>query len=350
NPSTDITSLENPVGQAALRYQFRDLNGNRILDGRQELGNLLTTVGGAGFVNIDRNLQSAFGQEASTHFEQELAPYLSARGSYVYKNTRNGWAEIDLTRVNAYTIPFTFTDVGADNVRGTADDQQLTLYDRPATAPSTRTFTNTGNVPGVPALDGDYHTVEFALNRRFHGKWLLLTSFEHTWADDFRNTTTLTGALDVVRQAVTGQTGATNVMSQPNRRRLGRQETTYWNYKVLGRYVFPYDFGVSGSYKLQSGYNWGRNTSVSLPNAGSESILMEPLSSNRTANVHILDFRVEKGFRLARAGKVTGMMDLFNALNANPTTGFRTVTGARFKELIAVLDPRAARFGVRWEF
>ena len=31
-------------------------------------------------------------------------------------------------------------------------------------------------------------------------------------------------------------------------------------------------------------------------------------------------------------------------------TGFRTVTGARFKELIAVLDPRAARFGIRWDF
>ena len=157
-------------------------------------------------------------------------------------------------------------------------------------------------------------------------------------------------SLDVVRQAATGFSGATNVMSQPNRRRLGRQETTYWNYKVLGRYVFPYDFGVSGSYKLQSGYNWARNTSVTLPNAGSESILMEPLSSNRTENVHIVDFRIEKGFRLRGAGKVTGMIDLFNALNANPITGFRTVTGARFKELIAVLDPRAARFGIRWDF
>ena len=49
-------------------------------------------------------------------------------------------------------------------------------------------------------------------------------------------------------------------------------------------------------------------------------------------------------------GVVTAMMDLFNALNENPITGFRTVTGARFKEVTAVLDPRAARFGVRWEF
>jgi len=247
-------------------------------------------------------------------------------------------------------VPFAFTDVGADGVRGTGDDQQLTLFDRPGGLSSARTFTTPGNIAGLPALDGNYHTIEFALNRRFHDKWLLLTSFEHTWADDFRNTTTGTGALDVVRQAVTGISGATNVMSQPNRRRFGLQETTYWNYKVIGRYVFPYDIGVSGSYKLQSGYNWGRNTSVAFPNAGSESVLMEPVSANRTENVHIIDFRAEKGFRIRGAGKVTGMMDLFNALNQNPIVGFRTVTGARFKEVIAVLDPRAARFGIRWDF
>jgi hypothetical protein len=350
NPSTDISSLENPVGQAAKRYQFRDLNGNRILDGPQELGNLLTTVGGAGFVTVDRSLEHSYGQEASTHFEQEVAPFLSARGSYVYKNTRNGWAEVDVTRANAYTIPFSFTDIGADGVRGTGDDQQLALFDRAATAPSTRMFTNPGLVPGVPALDGDYHTIELALNRRFHGKWLLLTSFEHTWADDFRTTTTGTSSLDVVRQATTAISGANDIIWQPNRRRLGRQQTTYWNYKVLGRYVFAYDIGLSASYKLQSGYNWARNTSVALPNAGSESILMEPLSANRTENVHIVDFRVEKGIRVGRAGKFTAMMDLFNALNQNPIVGFRTVTGARFQELIAVLDPRAARFGIRWDF
>lgn len=343
NPSTDISSLENPVGQASLRYQFNDLNGNKILDGPQELGRLLSTQGGAGFVKVDRDLEHAYGQEASTHFEQEVVPFVSARASYVYKSTRSGWAEVDLTRVNAYTIPFPFTDVGPDNIRGTGDDQQLTLYDRPATTAPTRTFTNPGRVPGVPALEGDYHTMEFALNRRFHGKWLLMTSFEHTWADDFRATTTGTGALDVVRQG-------TSFLWQPNRRRLGRLASTYWNYKVVGRYVFPYDFGVSGSYKLQSGYNWARNTSVTLPGAGAESILMEPLSANRTENVHIVDFRIEKGIRVGRGGKVTGMMDLFNALNQNPVVGFRTVTGARFNEVIAVLDPRAARFGIRWDF
>ena len=62
--------------------------------------------------------------------------------------------------------------------------------------------------------------------------------------------------------------------------------------------------------------------------------------------MHILDFRVEKGFRIGRPpGKLTGMMDVFNALNSNPVTGFRTVTGARFKELIA--RARSARRALR---
>ena len=41
---------------------------------------------------------------------------------------------------------------------------------------------------------------------------------------------------------------------------------------------------------------------------------------------------------------------IVNALNQNPIVGFMTVTGARFKEVITVLDPRAARFGIRWDF
>ncbi len=38
--------------------------------------------------------------------------------SYVYKSQRDGWAEVDLARYNAYTIPVAFRDVGPDNVAG----------------------------------------------------------------------------------------------------------------------------------------------------------------------------------------------------------------------------------------
>jgi len=348
NPSPDTLDVENPVGAAQKRYEFKDLNGNRVLDGPQELGRLLSTQGGAGFVKVDRSLRDPYGQELSTHLEHELLPDVSVRGSYVFKALRDGWAEVDLNRVNAYTVPFNFVDVGPDNTLGTGDDRALQLFDRQPGVAENRVFTNPGRV-GQPAFDGNYHTVELAVNRRFKNKWLLVTSFEHTWADDFRTTTSSTSNLAVARQATT-------YLWPPNRRRFGSQKTTFWNYKLIGRYEFPWQIGFAASYKLQSGYNWARTISVPFRNAGSETIFAEPVNSNRAPNVHIVDFRAEKTFRLSeRFGTLSAIVDVFNALNANPVANFRvtggTGTGAnRFQEVISLLDPRIVRFGIRYEF
>jgi hypothetical protein len=342
NPSPDTFNVANPVGAAQKRYQFNDQNGNGLLDGPQELGRLLSTQGGAGFVRIDPNIKHAYGQEFSTHLEHELVESLSVRGSYVYKMLRDQWDEVDIVRVNAYTIPFSFVDIGPDNIAGTADDQTLQLFDRPATAGSDRVFTQPDQF-GAPADDGNYHTVEFALNRRFKNKWMLLTSFEHTWANDFRDTASSTSSLGVAREGPAYRW-------QPNRRRLGSQATTFWNYKLIGRYEFPLGLSLAASYKVQSGFNWARTISVAFPNAGSETILAEPVNSNRAPNVQILDFRAEKEVKIGRFGRVTGMLDVFNALNADTIANFRVASGTRYKELISLLDPRIVRFGVRYEF
>jgi hypothetical protein len=344
NPSTDISSQENPVGAAGIRYVFNDLNGNKIYDGRQELGAQLRTLGGAGFVRVDRDLEHPYGQEVSTHLEHELLPSLSVRGSYVYKSIRNYDDEVDVARVNAMTVPFSFVDVGADNIRGNADDQALQLFDFPRGTPSDRVWTNPCRIEGVPCEDGNYHTVEVALNRRFKDRWLLLTSFEHTWSKDFRNPAqATTSALEALRHAE-------KFWWNPNQRRLGPQSQTYWNFKLVGRYELPLGFAVGASYKLQSGFNWLRVISVPFPNAGSFNVPAEPLDSNRTENVSILDLRAEKKFTLGSAGKVAFLFDLFNATNANVVTNARNTTGARFKEVISVLDPRVFRFGVRYSF
>jgi hypothetical protein len=343
NPSTDIGDDENPVGAAAIRYIFNDLNGNRLYDGRQELGRQLSTRGGAGFVRVDRNIRHPHGDQLSANLEHELFPALSLRGSYVFNMIRDYDAEVDLARVGAYTVPFTFLDIGADNVRGTSDDQTLSLFDRPATAPSERVRTTPGTIAGVPANEGDYHTVEFAVHRRLKNKWMLLSSFEHTWARDFRGTGSSTSTLGVLRN-----TQAWNW--RPNQRRFGKEDSSYWNYKILGRYELPLGFAAGVSYKLQSGYNWARSISVALPGAGSETILAEPVSANRAPNVGILDVRAEKAFSLGKAGRLALLFDVFNATNSNVVTVARITSGTRFKEVISVLDPRVFRLGARYTF
>lgn len=355
NPSTDIGLLENPVGEVEQQYRFNDLNGNRILDpgpdgslaSSPELGDLLRTRGGAGFVRVDRDLESAFGNEASFHVEHELRENFSIRGSYVYKNQRNGWGEVDMARYNQYTIPYEFTDIGADNVRGTADDQVLQLFDRPAGIGSDRVLTNPGNVEGMPDNEGDYHTIEVGLNKRFSDKWLLLTSYQQSWATDWRRSASSTSSLGVLRSL---SPGLTTWLWRPNQRREGQGETSFWNYKLVGRYMFPYEIGVSGSFKLQSGFNYAREISVNLPNAGAEAIPAESFDSNRAPNVAILDIRAEKSFQLGNAGRVTGILDVFNLTNSGVVTNARVRSGSRYREVISLLDPRAVRFGVRWEF
>ena len=89
NSADTLADLENPVGNARLRYQFLDANGNRLLDGPQELGLFRSTQGGAGFVSVDDNIKRPYSQEISTHFEREIMTGLSGRASYVYKNVRD---------------------------------------------------------------------------------------------------------------------------------------------------------------------------------------------------------------------------------------------------------------------
>ena len=337
-----IAALVNPVGRTRLRYRWQDLNGNLIIDNPAEVGAFLRTVAGslpgAAGVTVDPNLQRPYGDEFSTHFEREVVEGLSARASYVYKNIRNEWEIVDVNRLGAYTTPFPFIDVGPDNVRGTGDDQTLSLFDRTAVAEN-RVFTN----PTDPDSKADYNTIEFAVNRRFRGKWMFLTSYGYTWLNQFHSNANSTSVLE--------STGNPKLYDwRPNVRSFGRETSTVWNYKILGRYVLPYDIGISGSYKLQSGRNWGRDVSVTLPVAGAESIRVEPVTANRGPTVSILDFRVDKALKFGRFGSLTGMVDIFNVFNPSTVTTFRTTTGATYGEVTSLLDPRIVRFGLRYDF
>lgn len=342
-----IAAQANPVGRTQLRYRWTDLNGNLLIDGPAELSTFVRTAAGPSGVTVDPNLKRPYGQEISAHFEREIGEGLSARASYVYKNLRNEWAIVDLNRIGVYTVPFNAPDQGPDGVVGTADDgPAIALLDRASSPPENRVFTN----PTDPAYDSDYNTIEFAVNRRLRDNWMLLTSFEYTWLTQIYDNTSDTDALS----------SAGNDKDydwRPNIVRFGRETGTIWNYKVLGRYAFKWDIGLSGSFKLQSGRQWGRDLSVTLPVASAERIRVEPITANRAPTVPITDIRFDKTFRLpgAYGGRLTGIVDIFNAFNHGTVTTFRTSTGASataapFKEVTSLLDPRIVRFGVRWDF
>ena len=338
NSADNLADKENPVGRAQLRYNFLDQNGNMILDGPSELGSLNSTQGGGGFVRIDRDLKRPTASEVSVSLERELVPALSGRVSYVYKNIRNLWDEVDAIRTPAYNIPYTIVDRGPDNVVGTADDQTFQTFDRPRSSAiaSDRVYTN-------PADNkADFQTLEVAVNRRFQGKWMLLTSFGHTWLNQLHGSSTTVSSA----QAQSFSYRPADRMFGDN----GYETSTLWNYKIIGRYSMPFDVGFSGSWKVQSGGNWGRSLSVPFPGDGTRTVRVEPVTANRGETVQILDFRLDKTFRFGKAGRFTAMLDAFNVTNSGTVTTFRNATGATFKEVTALLDPRILRFGFRYDF
>src|SRR5688500_14584536 len=240
NSADVLADQENEVGLAQLRYAFVscaagqttgcDLNGDRLVSSPAELGAFQSTQGGGGFVRVDRGLVRPMSHEISLNLEREIASGLSGRASYVYKNMRNVWGEIDVVRDAAYTVPFSFTDPGRDRVVGTSDDQTFQTF---ALAPGTgqdRVFTNTDD-------DADFHNVEFAVNRRFSDRWMMLTSFGHTWSTMYHVNT----AGNAARPPITTTT------YRPIDRLfgdIGLETSTLWNYKVIGRYVMAYDIGL----------------------------------------------------------------------------------------------------------
>ena len=322
NSADLLADQENPVGRARLRYRFNDLNGNRLLDGPAEVGTFLRTVGGGGFVRIDRDLIRPKGNEVGANLEREIVQGLSGRLSYVYKNARDVWGELDAIRAPLYTVPFTFVDPGADNLAGTGDEQTFNTFDRPAAAGSDRVYTNPED------NNDDFHTVEVALNRRFSGRWMLLTSFGYTWR----------------YQGTANYRPADRLFVDDN----GQEQTTLYNYKVIGRYMLPWDIGLSGSWKLQSGVQWGRTVSVRFPGDGTRTVRVEPSNANRAPTVSILDFRVDKSFRM-RGTRLTAMLDVFNTANYGTVTAFRQTT-VNYQEVTGILDPRVVRFGVKFAF
>jgi hypothetical protein len=347
NSADELADKENPVGIAQLRYAFLpctatrttgcDLNGNRQVDSPAELGAFVQTLGNAGTIRIDRELVRPTSNELSTNLEREITTGLSARASYVYKNMRNVWGETDAVRAPAYTVPFTINDPGPDNVAGTGDDKQFQTFDRAAGLGQDRVYTN------PEGFDADFNTVELALNRRFMGKWMLLTSFGYTWSKMHHISTATTPA----------PTGYTRAYSYRPADNLfgddGRETSTIWNYKVVGRYELPWGIGSSGSWRVQSGQNYGRTVSVNFPGDGTRVVRVEPITANRYPNIQILDLRLDKSFRLPKYGKVTFQFDGFNLTNSGAITSFRQTT-VNYREVTELLSPRIYRVGFRWDF
>ena len=84
-------------------------------------------------------------------------------------------------------------------------------------------------------------------------------------------------------------------------------------------------------------------------NYGNATIKAEPVGSERTATITLVDLRTEKAFPIGRA-RIMGFFDVYNLFNTNAEQAITTSSGASWFRPTTITGPRILRIGTRLEW
>ena len=337
NNLADGFSSVNPGDITTVEYAFKDIYNDHRYHGPENLGAFRFRQGGDS-TPVDPNFKTPVTEEISASFETQLFGESSARLTYVRKNVRDTGPFYGTNLIPAWVGKVTVP------TKVTVGNETFNLLD----VPDSLAGSTDGAYSNYP--DGAYHydTIEVAFTKRLSQKFFVQTSADYQWRNDLRSA--LAG--DRSSSPLSADPISLNFELTPNPAAPNRQKTTTYHLQFLGRYTFPYNVGFAANYRYQSGFPYSRVIpdpgSLNLSNYGAD-FFAENLDQNRSENVGLLNFRLDKSFPIGRA-KVVGMLDLYNVLNADPVTNFNLNSGPSYKNVIAVLDPRVFQVGIRLEF
>ena len=345
----------NPASTAWIRYAFLDPNGNGVYDGPDELGAKLDEQGATGAdlgsegTPVDPDLAPEYVDEINLSLEHELVEDTSIRVSYVRKDLSGDSGIWNMSQQSALLAGRGIA-CSADpdwdcpvNVLSGAPLNVQRVPDEVAGAVDNR-------IAALPGMEAAYDTLQVAVNRRFTGGLLLQASFDYQWRDEFRAAAGENRSPLFADPLVVGSGGHGRIWQNHSLDVAARQATTNWGGRLLARYTLPRDVGLSANLRHQSGWPYALIQRVDIPGTGTnQPIFLNDLSENRSENVTIMDFRLDKAFSVGAERRLTLLLDVYNLFNSNAVTNFSLRTGDR-ERIIAALDPIVMKLGVRFRF
>jgi hypothetical protein len=331
----------NPGGANAREYRFLDLNGNRLYDGPQELGALVSTSGGS-TTTLDDAIKVPYADEVDLSYTRQVWGEASVRAAYVRKMVRNDYATFNVAREGQFTVPMTFPVTLRSFDGGIEGVQTFNLLDIPATLRGVVRNTITNISDAVGGGSHDYDTFELAFNKRLGRALFIDSSVDVARRNELRANTATTNPFSSDPLGV-------GYFQNVNAAVTNRQPSTNWQAHLSGRYEWSWGIGTGVDLQVQSGWPYARQISVTLPIAGTQTFFMQDIENNRSDTVPVLNLRVDKALPL-RAHRLTLMFDLHNTLNSNAVTNFNLANGTQFNRIIATLQPRTAQIGARLEY
>jgi len=332
NPGAGLGGSGNAnVASKSATYAWNDANGDRRWQPGEE--GALQSASLEGAISVDPDIKAPYSHEASVWVERQLTETMGVRGGFVYKTEDDLFSTMQPFRGtapfrDAFTVPFTFVDIGVDGRRGTADDRNVTLLGMPTANASQ--FPATQVVATTPEFSR-YKTIEVSVNRRYSNKWSASLGGGYTMMNDF-------------------PTG--NYPLNPNL--PFDEKRTSWNFKASGSYDAPYGIRISPVIRHQSGANFGRTFTVSAP-AGSGltasgTAYAEAMDANREDNIWVFDIRAEKSLTFTTRFRLRAYVDMFNLTNSHASETISRATGLGYLKPSAILAPFTTRVGFRFIF
>ena len=120
----------------------------------------------------------------------------------------------------------------------------------------------------------------------------------------------------------------------------------------MALYQLPWDVSLAGTVYGRQGYPNPEYVSVSRGDLGTDTqVLLNPdMDAVRYDDVHMVDLRAQKAFRVGRASAIFDV-DLFNAFNTSTVLQRnRQLDSDNFGQPRELIAPRVLRFGVRLAF
>ncbi len=316
-------------------YRWNDLNNNRIYDDG-EFGAFVSSSGALSTI-VNPDLKQPKTHEITASLERQIANNFSARASYVFRREVDRFQRVNILRpFNAYNIPITATDPGADGVLGTSDDGGAVTYYDYAAAYAGSAFVQNQDL-NTDGYTNRYHNFEIAAQKRLSNRWQLVTSFLATHADEWPDGDT---------------TSRTGVPQDPNAAN-SFPKTTYWDwgFKLSGSYELPYRIQAAAMFTSQSGSHWGRTArfTTGLARLSEVILYMEDRSARQLPAQNIMNLRLEKKQKVG-FGTAAFQLDLFNVTNTNVVLSVTDRSGASFNKIGSIVAPTVARLGVTFTF
>jgi outer membrane receptor protein involved in Fe transport len=198
-----------------------------------------------------------------------------------------------------------------------------------------------------PNVNQSYKGLELAVVKRLSNRWQFLGSYSAT-KKDIPNY----GFLSAGSFATGSFDSAHQVGNLTPNDEINRSDRTWeWNGKMMGAYVFPADVQLSANYEHRSGDVFARQVRFTGGQTIPSIVLnVEPIGTQRTPNLNLMTFRVEKAFRIQTTQKLGVRLNVYNALNASTATVVEARAGSSFLRPRNILPPRIFELSATYDF